>query len=296
MEIVQEEDDDPTFSYKYSIRFRVIDWDYKTAEVKKSTQKIISQIKLLEEESLFEVKEGNREINEYIAISLQKRIEEFINQLRVIKGLHIPIKPKENIPETFALPITRKKRILDLPEKKEIEFSIDPTLHENTYKEIIRISNDLGKEMERHPSIYIDKNEEAIRDLFLMFLSPHFENVTGETFNHSGKADILIRYKGENAFISECKFWRGKKDYFSTINQILSYLTWRDSKAAIFIFNKNTKFNHVLDVIKSETSKHPNWNSTLDTSADGVYQYKFTLLGDDSRTIKLAVLCFNFPK
>jgi hypothetical protein len=56
---------------------------------------------------------------------------------------------------------------------------------------------------------------------------------TGETFNFQGKTDILIRAQGKNIFIAECKFWKGEKVFLETIDQLLSYLSWRDSKAAI---------------------------------------------------------------
>ena len=64
---------------------------------------------------------------------------------------------------------------------------------------------------------------------------------TGETFNYGGKTDILIRYQGNNIFIGECKFWKGPKSYLETIDQILRYVTWRDTKVAIFVFCKDTK-------------------------------------------------------
>jgi hypothetical protein len=32
---------------------------------------------------------------------------------------------------------------------------------------------------------------------------------TGETFNHVGKTDILIRHENKNVFVAECKFWGG---------------------------------------------------------------------------------------
>ena len=89
-----------------------------------------------------------------------------------------------------------------------------------------------------------------------MVLSPHFQSVTGETFNKIGKTDILIRYKNANVFVAECKFWKGIKAFYETIDQILSYLTWRDSKTAILCFVKNKEINPVLGQIESETSKH----------------------------------------
>lgn len=78
-----------------------------------------------------------------------------------------------------------------------------------------------------------------LRDHFLLQLNGHYEGgATGETFNASGKTDILIRAENRNVFIAECKFWRGKKAFDEAIDQLLGYLTWRDSKCALIVFNK----------------------------------------------------------
>jgi hypothetical protein len=56
---------------------------------------------------------------------------------------------------------------------------------------------------------------------------------TGETFNFQGKTDILIRVEAKNVYIAECKFWKGEKTLLATLDQLLSYLSWRDTKAAL---------------------------------------------------------------
>ena len=90
--------------------------------------------------------------------------------------------------------------------------------------------------IERNPSSFASLDEEAIRDHFLIQLNGHYEGgATGETFNASGKTDILIREGNKNVFIAECKFWRGPKIFADAVNQLLGYLTWRDSKCALLI-------------------------------------------------------------
>jgi len=93
--------------------------------------------------------------------------------------------------------------------------------------------------MERHASIHKGKDEEALRDFLIMVLFPHFQSVTGETFNKSGKTDILIRHEGHIVFVAECKFWSGIKELHKAIDQLLKYLTWRDSKTALICFVEN---------------------------------------------------------
>ena len=81
-------------------------------------------------------------------------------------------------------------------------------------------------------------HQRTFRDHLLLYLEPRYEgSATGETFNSTGKTDILIRHENSNAFIAECKFWTGQKGYLETITQLLGYLTWRDSKAAVVEHN-----------------------------------------------------------
>ena len=91
-------------------------------------------------------------------------------------------------------------------------------------------------------------------------------DATGETFNFDGKTDILIRKDGKNVFIAECKFWKGEKAFLETIDQLLSYLSWRDTKTAVVVFNRNAGFSAVLAKIAEITPEHPNFKRDLGKS------------------------------
>jgi hypothetical protein len=99
--------------------------------------------------------------------------------------------------------------------------------------------------------------EEDLRQHFLVQLNGQFEGAaSGETFNFSGKTDILIREKDRNIFIAECKFWIGGKNFLATITQLLNYLSWRDTKTAVLIFNRNKDFSGVLETIEATLTNH----------------------------------------
>lgn len=51
-----------------------------------------------------------------------------------------------------------------------------------------------------------------------------------------GKTEILLRENGRNVFIAECKFWKGPKHYYETIDQLIGYSSCRDTKTAILVF------------------------------------------------------------
>ncbi len=106
------------------------------------------------------------------------------------------------------------------------------------------------------PLTYSNKGEEDLRDHLLLQLAPRVKNegsVTGETFSKVGKTDILYRHNNSNAFIAECKFWKGQAKYLEAITQLLNYLIWRDSQAATIIFVKNKEMSSVLEIIRQVT-------------------------------------------
>src|SRR5207253_7059486 len=91
---------------------------------------------------------------------------------------------------------------------------------------------------------------------------------TGETFNFEGKADILIRAEGKNIFIAECKFWRGPESFREALEQLLGYATWRDSKLALVIFNRDRQFSSVLEKIPEVVKSHPCCKRQIDYKSE----------------------------
>ena len=149
---------------------------------------------------------------------------------------------------------------------------------------------------ERLPSTYAGKDEESLRDHILVTLGAAIlGSVTGETFNKRGKTDILVRGADSNEFIGECKFWHGKEVYLSTISQLLSYLSWRDTKAAIILFVPNMDFGSVIRKIKEHTSEHPNFFRLVSESDETWQNYEFKMNEDSGRTVSIAIMAYHMP-
>ena len=130
-----------------------------------------------------------------------------------------------------------------------------------------------------------------------MMLEPNFEgSATGETFNKAGKTDILLRHEGSNVFIAECKFWRGQKAFLDTITQLLGYLTWRDSKAAVIMFVPNKDFTSALKTAKQVVSEHPNYIEFVETNDETWLSYSFHLNGDRNRLVSMAIMLYHTPR
>jgi hypothetical protein len=151
--------------------------------------------------------------------------------------------------------------------------------------------------MERLPSTYSGRDEETLRDHLLLVLQPRFEgSATGETFNKKGKTDILLRHENHNIFVAECKFWGGAKQHHETIDQLLSYLTWRDSKTAIVFFIGTKAMAAPLSSIEESTPKHPCFVASAGKRDESWFRYEMCLPGDRGRRVHLAILCFHVPR
>ena len=138
--------------------------------------------------------------------------------------------------------------------------------------------------------------EEDLRQHFLVQLNGQYEGqATGETFNYEGKTDILVRVQDRNIFIAECKFWRGSADLKDAIDQLLGYTSWRDTKAALLIFNRHTDMSTVVKNVPEAVQGHPNWESNCEYDHETGFRYAFTHKDDPEKTITLTVLVFNVP-
>jgi hypothetical protein len=138
--------------------------------------------------------------------------------------------------------------------------------------------------------------EEDIRQHFLVQLNGHYEGqATGETFNYEGKTDILIRAEGKNIFIAECKFWRGPKGFTDTIDQILGYTSWRDTKAAILVFNRNKNLSSVLEKIPALCEGHANFKRFLENNRESGWRVVFSHKDDPDRELTMQIIVYDVP-
>ena len=150
--------------------------------------------------------------------------------------------------------------------------------------------------MELSPHAFSDMREEDLRFHFLVQLNGAFQGqATGETFNFQGKTDILIRVDGKNIFIGECKFWKGEKVFLATLDQLLSYLSWRDTKTAVIVFNRNADFTAVLSKIAEAVPTHPDFKRDLGKSDESTFRYVSRSRTMPDREIILTVMAFDIP-
>jgi hypothetical protein len=147
--------------------------------------------------------------------------------------------------------------------------------------------------LERNPSTVARLNEEQIRNILLIGLNNQFEgNVGGEVFNGAGKTDILVRVEDRNVFVGECKIWKGPKTVTDALDQLLTYLVWRDTKAALLLFVRSGDIAAITDKAVAALSAHPSVKRRGPHVDDDRHDFVLGANSDANREIKLALLIF----
>lgn len=175
-------------------------------------------------------------------------------------------------------------------------FKPEPTMDEADYTHILGIVENMTTVMERSPSAFKGMGEEDIRSHYLVQLNGQYEgNATGETFNAAGKTDILVRSDNANIFIAECKIWRGDKVMSETVDQLLSYVTWRDTKTAIIVFNRNKDFSAVIETAKRTVQAHPQYRRGPTQETETRFRFILANPSDDTKEVVVTLMLFDIP-
>lgn len=278
------------------IDFRVINFNDDVSAIEKEKNQFLSFVTAHAQYINSDVEEFNRRIGQDIASTFLARRERILKVRGILGSLGIALIKNESAPKAFAIPFPKQRaRIsIDKPTVPDSTFVPEPTLPDQSYMQILKLVHDTGRVIERYPGIYSGKREEHLRDHILMILEPNFAGTaTGETFNKGGKTDILLRHEGRNAFIAECKFWKGEKSLIDAVSQLLSYLTWRDSKTAIILFVKNADFSTVTTRARGGIRSHPNYIAESAPTDEAWYNFELHLPNDRTRKVKLALMLYH---
>ncbi|HJT91232.1 MAG TPA: hypothetical protein VJ777_04720 [Mycobacterium sp.] len=239
---------------------------------------------------------------ETFAPVLARHAEEVVRQRRAqlqkdrgLEGaLGIPVRRRADAPK--AVPVVRKRLGLSRIRHQEAvgdrygdEYAID----RSQYAEIIDIILGMGRAFERSPTTFAKLDEDQLRDHILLQLNGTFEGQAGgELFNGDGKTDILVRVEDRNVFIGECKIWHGERRFNEAIDQLLGYLVWRDTKAALVLFIREKDASSIIDKAEATIRSHANFKRAGRFSPDPATIRNFVMqqTGDAAREIEVALL------
>ncbi|WFB85605.1 MULTISPECIES: hypothetical protein [Streptomyces] len=171
------------------------------------------------------------------------------------------------------------------------EHAISPA---QSYADCLRILRNARSQLERSPRLTSLLDEEPLRDVLLVALNGFFEGRgTGETANGEGKTDILVRVADRNVLVGECKIWRGQQYFTDGLTQLLRYLAWNDTFAALPLFIRNKRPTDVVTTAVEAIKVHPNF-SQIGKVDDEIRQVDFVMKSalDSFQKVSVALIPF----
>lgn len=278
------------------LTFAIVGTNLEAAQVRAEIERIVRDVQSYLTNLRNNVAGLNGELQGEARNAIEARRNKLLSNRSTVASLGFKMKERQNAPKTYVPAEVRKKISPVLPPASSAPYTPEPTLGQNDYEHILGVMQGMTQVMELSPSAFHDVDEEALRSHFLVQLNGHYQGqATGETFNYEGKTDILIRSGGRNIFIAECKFWSGPKKLADTIDQLLGYSSWRDTKTAVVVFNRNRDFSKVLAAIPDVVRAHPQYKKDLLGSTETIFRYLFANRDDRNRELYLTVMAFDVP-
>ena len=218
----------------------------------------------------------------------ETRKTRILNDRAVEEALGIPVQATKAA--KAPVPAQRKHMTFET-RRDQKKFVPEPELAEAIYRDVLDQTQSWTRAMERTPGTLAKLDEEELRDLLLAHLNAYWQGEAGgELFNGQGKTDILIRHGDRNVFIAECKIWGGPKVATDAIDQLLRYLVWRDSKAALIVFIRTKDPATTVAKLHETVAAHSKHVLTR-PGGDASHQRDYIFTADDEgRRISLAVL------
>jgi hypothetical protein len=234
----------------------------------------------------------NRDIAALAASRVAARKARLLEERAVVAKLRYPVKRRADASQ-YQVPLTRRVLMPQPRSKKAVERS-EYQLGDAEFEDALKVLRHSRNALERSPSLTAELGEEQIRFILLVNLNAVFEGQAGgEVFNHKGKTDILIRVEDDNVFVGECKIWEGESKFTEAIDQLLSYLTWRDTKGTLLLFIRRLNVTAVIGKAVAAIEQHPNHVKTLPVSDPaGRYDFVMHAEGDPQKTLRMALLPF----
>lgn len=266
-------------------------------KAKQQRDELIKDVTKYIEWSTADVSKYNAELESVIRGSLKHRKAKTLERCQQVESLGLKPRRKDNAPTTYKLPEVRRT-ITPIATKKTSKFEPEPELDKEEYEHILDVCFNMARVMEQSPKAFEAISEPDLRMHFLVQLNGHYEGMaTGETFNLEGKTDIVIKEGGGgNVFIAECKYWEGEAAFSEAIDQLLGYISWRDTKTALLVFNRKKDFSAVLEKADKATQEHSHFKRRIsEYKHESGFRYVFGNKNDEAKEFVLTVLVFGVP-
>ncbi len=243
------------------------------------------------------VKYYNEDIVKWGTKTIQERRDDLAKHGRVIEDLEklgFRLKRRNDGNEKLIIPVKPRTIAVQPPAKSA---SAEPDLSLADYDQILEVIQSMVKVFERSPSVFKSMKEEDLRTILLVALNGVFKgNATGETFNGIGDTDILIRVNDTNIFMAECLIWSGPEHFRKKLtDQLFNYATWRDTKLAAIVFNRNKDFSSVVQKMSETAAALANKVTSLPYSFSTGCRHRLRREKDTQQQLVLTCLAFDVP-
>lgn len=237
-----------------------------------------------------DIQSWNSSLPQQIRQAVEARRSRISSHDSTILSLGIALRRNNEAPIFRAVPLSRKL-VRPLPAPPREGYKPEPGIAAEDFEHILSVIRHEARTAEAAPKTFASFDEESLRDLLLAHLNGHYlGDATGETFRKTGKTDIRIEVEKRAAFIAELKVWRGPSQLTAACDQLLAYLTWRDCKAALVVYNKhNARFSEILAKLPATLRQHPNFRREGAQEDEGEWRFTFASRHDDAREITVQV-------
>ncbi len=205
--------------------------------------------------------------------------------------LEVPIETRSRPARSFAVDPPKRARPVEVAARTgTAAFSPEPAISNDGFAAILSEVENVTTAVERLPKTFATMPEESLRDVLLVVLNNRFGPSSGETFSRKGKTDILVPWGGDQraVFIAECKIWKGPAAFRNAIGQLLGYITWRDTHAALIVFVRTGSPSDVVEKAETELFGHDQFKRQSDLG--GRPTFTLTQPDDSDREIHIALM------
>ena len=268
--------------------------DVDRVKFKEDYEREMERIRAYIANSHTQVSVYNERLPGLIQQAIESRRERLNKHGNIAALLDIPLATKPGAPSITPIRVeVRKPPTLPVPPKDGVKP--EPGISGETFEHILQFIRHQGRTFETTPKTYAIHDEEDLRNIIMAQLNGHFKGDAGaEVFRKQGKTDLRIEIDSRAAFVSECKVWTGPANLTDAMDQLLGYLTWRDSKAALIVFNKRNKdFSRILESLPNSLMSHTLFVQDIGCDENGEWRFRMRSGEDEGRRVIVHVFAFN---
>jgi hypothetical protein len=261
-------------------------------------ERMLDQIEQRLEWTRADIQAHNQQIVKQLPTAVAQRRAKLLKDRDLQASIGYPIMKRPDA-NSHSAPLKRRKITPDRPAGRSNAYVPEPAIDDADYEAVLAVLRNARNALERSPSMSAKLDEEETRDLLLVLLNAQFEGkAAGEVFNCTGKTDILVREDDRNVFIGECKIFDPKNkqsvDHVvtSALDQLLGYLAWRDTKAALLLFIRDANVSDVVSKALEAISGHSHHKRPGKIRTEERHDFVLHANGDMNRELHLAFLPF----